>query len=552
MSSTPHFHDTQAHPVPVAVPTFEICPTCEQIIPPDRVEEIAGRVAARDRARAVDLTARLEQQFAQERAASEATLQRAKHAGEEALARLRTEAAQREALVRDQARQEATAMLEQRLGEQAEAFEQTAEALRGQLALSEEHRVEAAAALEAQRAEAASVLQLRLSDQAQEFEQSLAILREQLMTTEERSERALSLAVAQLNETHSAALRESEERHQQTAAAQLEELTRLQTQLGAADQNAEARVEAVTRQYEESQQAAAAVLEQTAARLATTEADRVALSEQLQSARDAHATEITRVVQETRDALEKDKTAAVHAEQAKRLEETQKLGEKLDDLKRQLERKTAEELGEGAELDLFEELKARFERDAIRRVPKGTAGADVVHEVRDNGIVCGKIVYDSKNRKDWKNEYAIKLRADQIAEHADHAVLATNKFPAGTKQLHLHEHVIIACPARVLAVAQMLRDQIVQLHTLRMSQESRDEKTQELYAFMTSPRCAQLFDAVNTEITKLEQIDAAELRAHQAVWDRRGKTVKSLEKAHGNLRFEVQRIVGGLNASEDL
>lgn len=35
-----------------------------------------------------------------------------------------------------------------------------------------------------------------------------------------------------------------------------------------------------------------------------------------------------------------------------------------------------------------------------------------------------------------------------------------------------------------------------------------------------SPRTAQLFDAINTQITKLEEIDAAEVNAHKVVWDR--------------------------------
>jgi hypothetical protein len=309
-------------------------------------------------------------------------------------------------------------------------------------------------------------------------------------------------------------------------------------------------VDAVRRDYEAREQAAATQLQEVTARLSTAEAERQVVREQLQSATEIHAAEISRAVQETREAMEKDKTTAVHAEQAKRLEETQKWSGKLEDLQRQLERKTAEELGEGAEIDLYEALKSRFEGDAIRRVPRGVAGADIIHEVRENGVVRGKIVYDSKNRKDWKYEYATKLRADQISERADHAVLSTNKFPTGTKQLHVHDHVIIACPARVLAVAEIMREQIVQFHTLRVSNEAREEKTQQLYEFMTSPRAVQLFDSVNAQITKLEEIDVAEVNAHKVVWDRRGKAVKTLEKAHGNLRFEVQRIVGALNPME--
>jgi hypothetical protein len=129
-------------------------------------------------------------------------------------------------------------------------------------------------------------------------------------------------------------------------------------------------------------------------------------------------------------------------------------------------------------------------------------------------------------------------------------VLSTNKFPAGAKQLHVHENVIIACPARVLAIAELLREQIILLHTTRASLKAREEKTHALYEFMTSAQSAELFETVNAQITKLEKIDQDELRAHQVVWDRRGRVIKSLEKAHGNLRYEVRRIVGALDVEQ--
>src|SRR6516225_5174990 len=110
-----------------------------------------------------------------------------------------------------------------------------------------------------------------------------------------------------------------------------------------------------------------------------------------------------------------DKEAAVLAEKAKAFDESQRLQLKLQELQRQLEGKTAHELGEASEVDLFEELRNAFEGDRIRRVGKGVNGADVVHEVVHNGKVCGKIIYDSKNRNAWQNEFASKLRADKLA-----------------------------------------------------------------------------------------------------------------------------------------
>lgn len=138
----------------------------------------------------------------------------------------------------------------------------------------------------------------------------------------------------------------------------------------------------------------------------------------------------------------------------------------MDEALRKLEQKTANELGEGAEVDLFEELKHLFEGDRIRRVPKGTPGADIVHEVIENGKVCGKIVYDFKKRGRWASDYATKLCEDKIAEGADHAILSLLKFPADTRQIAIRDGVILANPARVAVIAEILRDDIVRAHGL--------------------------------------------------------------------------------------
>jgi hypothetical protein len=120
-------------------------------------------------------------------------------------------------------------------------------------------------------------------------------------------------------------------------------------------------------------------------------------------------------LQDQAELIEREKQEAVNSVNVKNFEETQRLTGKLEDLARQLERKTANELGEGAEMDLFESLKQEFEGDQIKRVTKGAAGADIIHDVVHGGKVCGRIVYDAKNRNAWRNEYVSKLRQDQSA-----------------------------------------------------------------------------------------------------------------------------------------
>ena len=246
--------------------------------------------------------------------------------------------------------------------------------------------------------------------------------------------------------------------------------------------------------------------------------------------------------QEIREAMEKDKTDTVNAVKAQHFQETLKLNDMVQNLQRRLEQKNAEELGEGAEIDLFEALKGEYPDDHITRVPKGTAGADISHVVKHNGKECGKIVYDSKNRKAWRDDYVTKLREDQIAAKAEHAILSTCKFPSGTHQLEVREGVIIANPARM--VAEILRLHIIQTSSLRIAGKERDGKTATLYSYIASQPFWQHLKSIDGCADKMLDIDASEKKAHEAVWEKRGRLIKSAQKSYGNVRADIERIIG--------
>jgi hypothetical protein len=151
-----------------------------------------------------------------------------------------------------------------------------------------------------------------------------------------------------------------------------------------------------------------------------------------------------------RETLAKQMAEAVNSEKVKAFEEKTKLTQQLAELQRRVESKTAHELGEPAELDLYETLRAEFPGDQISRVGKGVKGPDIILQVVHNGAVTGSIAVDCKNHKRWQSSFTTKLRADQLAEGADFAILSTSTFPKGARQLHIQDNVIIAdrlgCP----------------------------------------------------------------------------------------------------------
>jgi len=257
-----------------------------------------------------------------------------------------------------------------------------------------------------------------------------------------------------------------------------------------------------------------------------------------------HASELKQDLKTQREAMEQAKDEAINVERAKAFEDTQKLSNKVNDLQRALERKSNEELGEGAEVNLLEALRKEFKSDRIERIPKGAPGADVRHVVMFNGQECGTILYDSKNHKQWRDEHAAKLRKDQLAEKAEHAILSTHKFPRDTGQLHIRDGVLLANPARVVALVTIIRQHLLQLHTLRASKVQREKKTAALYEFITSVRCRQLLDRVDQRAGALLDLQEKEIKWHEKNWEHQGTAVRAIQKAKADLTCEINSILG--------
>ena len=214
-----------------------------------------------------------------------------------------------------------------------------------------------------------------------------------------------------------------------------------------------------------------------------------------------------------------------------------------------LEKKTNEELGEGAEIDLLEALRAEFPDDDITPIAKGRPGADIRHVVRLRGQECGMIIYDSKNHKQFRSEHVTKLRADQLAAKAEHAILSLHKFPEGARQLLQRDGVLLANPARVVSLVKILRQHVVQIYTMRVSAIEREKKTTALYDFITSEQYGHLARRVDERTNDLLKEQEKEVRWHENHWKREGEALRGIQKAQADIENTIASIIGA--ASDD-
>lgn len=250
-----------------------------------------------------------------------------------------------------------------------------------------------------------------------------------------------------------------------------------------------------------------------------------------------------------RAALAKEGDEQLRKLNIQRIEEQQKWQDKVNELQRQVEKKTADELGRWPEIDLLQSLQEEFQDDRVSRVGKGEEGADIVVEVMHRGESCGKIVIDSKNRKAWRDHYVDKLRQDRDAAKAEHAVLATSVFPSGSRDLCIRDGVVIVRPHGVVTIVRVFRGSLVGNHIRRLGAVQRETKAERLYAYMNSADFRQGLSGMLGACEEIEQLDVDEQRAHNKVWQKRGTLQRRIARSLGDVESKVTAIVEAAETS---
>jgi len=245
------------------------------------------------------------------------------------------------------------------------------------------------------------------------------------------------------------------------------------------------------------------------------------------------------------EAAAKAKNEAISAVTVRFFTENQRLLEKNKEMERLLEKKTANELGDEGEIDLFDALMAEFPADQIARVPKGVPGPDILQRVFLNGVCVGSNIFDAKNHKAWQNKWTAKLRQDQIAAGAAHAVLVTTVFPADRRHLMVKDGVIVCGPAQAVAVAHILRAAVIRLQSLKLSNADRDEKTARLYSLMTSDRATGWWDRIFEATDELLDVEQKDQAWQEKTRTKRTGLIRAVQVAHADFTGQIDRIIGG-------
>jgi|HubBroStandDraft_5_1064220.scaffolds.fasta_scaffold13458_2 hypothetical protein len=248
-----------------------------------------------------------------------------------------------------------------------------------------------------------------------------------------------------------------------------------------------------------------------------------------------------------RAALEKAGAMALLKQQSEFNRERESYQKKVKLMEHQLQKKTANELGDGGEIDVFENLREAFafQGDLTTRIKKGQPGADIIHEVRHKGQACGRIIIDSKVHQGWKYEFVTKLRQDQAEAGAEQAILTTSAFPSGKKEMCIESDIIVVNPARIVHIVHILRQAMVTMHVRGLSMKERAGKMNKLYGLITSEPYRRKFSEAGKITQEILELDVQEKKAHDNVWRKRGAFATRINNVLREIETDVDGVIEG-------
>ncbi len=258
--------------------------------------------------------------------------------------------------------------------------------------------------------------------------------------------------------------------------------------------------------------------------------------EQLKDEKAALALEVQKQV----DAQVQHREAVIRAQEQDRSNlEKAELQKKLDDAaeqlcaaQRKMEQGSQQLQGEVLELAIEEGLRRTFPLDTIEEVKKGQRGGDVLQHVATRaGQTAGTILWETKRAKDWSLQWIPKLKEDMRICGAAVGILVTmpgalpREWP-GSAYFALHEDVWVTQASCALAVAEVLRIGLIDLHRQRAVSAGKGEKMEAMYDYLTSPQFAQKLKAVYETFKKMRDELESEKSSTMQRWARREKQLQ--------------------------
>ncbi|MCB4234568.1 DUF2130 domain-containing protein [Kaistella anthropi] len=257
--------------------------------------------------------------------------------------------------------------------------------------------------------------------------------------------------------------------------------------------------------------------------LARAEREKAQMKEELDAENEI---KINEILEEERKKIKKNVESSSEFK-IKELEEKLKTQIALTaEMQRKQEQGSMQLQGEVMELAIEEFLISSFPTDSISEIKKGASGADCLQTINTyEHQNCGTIYYESKRTKNFSAGWIEKFKNDIKIKGADLGVLVTDALPNGIDRMGLYQGVYVCTYDEFKGLAAILRQQLIHLNFATASQESKGEKMELLYQYLSSNEFRLQIEAIIDGFNKMKNGITSEKNAMHRIWKEREKQI---------------------------
>ena len=231
-------------------------------------------------------------------------------------------------------------------------------------------------------------------------------------------------------------------------------------------------------------------------------------------------------------------------------EQLEQIKKQLDDAKRKAEQGSQQIQGEAQEKGIEEYLELNFKYDEIQEIKKGAFGADCIQTINTPDFTnCGKICYESKNTKNFSNEWIKKLKVDMLDVKADIGVLVTASMPKGMQQMGFMDGIWVCSYDEFKGTAALIRQGIIQSYIAAKTQENKTDKMTLLYNYFSGNEFSMQLQSIVSGFMAMQEELNKQKRSVMASWKRQQTQIDTVLLNTTNMYGSIKGIAGNALAN---
>ena len=189
---------------------------------------------------------------------------------------------------------------------------------------------------------------------------------------------------------------------------------------------------------------------------------------------------------------------------------------------------------------LLVKLKELFPTDRFEHPGKG---GDIIQFIMEQGKEIGKIVYECKKVKTFSKLHVEQAKEARNFRQADFAVLVTNAFPSKKQYYFVDKTVFVISPVSLEPITYTLRESLVKMALLKMSNEAKQKAVQRVYDYLSSSDYNNKMNDVSNQLMELGKDLKTEMASHRRTWEKRYHIYSSVYSDITGINYSLKDLV---------